>query len=211
MSVAVLQTPLAKFAHDVFTLYRPDRLHQSNRGVAEELTKIAEAKLRASERVQLNKYIASLAFFQGLKVPSFGMNTSQKATATELAELFKVLPVALVAFAATPSTILNARCGDCCNLLACAACCVRVMLCHLNANAQFATLLADVLEFQTLRDLEVHTEATLAALDQARKRRATQLLHSVNELCSSVPVLTLCVVLQGSSCMLAAYALGPRW
>ena len=27
-----------------------------------------------------------------------------------------------------------------------------------------------MLEFQTLRDLEVHTEATLAALDQARKR-----------------------------------------
>ena len=113
MSVAVLQTPLANFAHvhDVFTLYRPDRLHQSNRGVAEELTKIAEAKLRASERVQLNKYIASLAFFQGLKVPSFGMNTSQKATATELADLFKVLPVALVAFAATRSTILNAMQG----------------------------------------------------------------------------------------------------
>ena len=44
------------------------------------------------------------------------------------------------------------------------------MLCPLTAHIQFAMLLADVLEFQTLRDLEVHTEATLAALDQARKR-----------------------------------------
>ena len=113
MSAAVLQMPLANFAHvdDVFTLYRPDRLHQSNRGVAEDLTKIAEAKLQASERVQLNKYIASLAFFQGVKVLRFGLNTSQKATATELADLFKVLPVALVAFAATRSTILNAMQG----------------------------------------------------------------------------------------------------
>ena len=125
MSVAVLQTPLANFAHvdDVFTLYYPDRLHQSNRGVAEDLTKIAEAKLQASQRVQLNKYIASLAFFQGLKVPSFGLNTSQKATATELADLFKVLPVALVAFAATRSTILNAMQG-----VVTGAACLRVLL-----------------------------------------------------------------------------------
>ena len=37
------------------------------------------------------------------------------------------------------------------------------MLCPLTANVHVATLLADVLKFQTLRDLEVHTEATLAA------------------------------------------------
>ncbi|KAL0024007.1 hypothetical protein WJX77_008088 [Trebouxia sp. C0004] len=40
-------TPLANFAHvdDVFTLYYPDRLHHSNRGVAEDPTKTAEAEL----------------------------------------------------------------------------------------------------------------------------------------------------------------------
>ncbi|DBA67881.1 TPA: hypothetical protein ACH3X2_014147 [Trebouxia sp. C0005] len=81
MSVAVPQTPLASFAHvvDVFTLHYPDRLHQSNRSVAEELTKIAEAKSQASECVQLNKYIGSLAFFQGLKEYRFWSEHEEKS------------------------------------------------------------------------------------------------------------------------------------
>ena len=45
----------------------------------------------------INLYICALPRFPGWSLPSFGLDMSRKATATELANLFKVLPVALLA------------------------------------------------------------------------------------------------------------------
>ena len=54
--------------------------------------------MRPADLTRLNGYIESQPPFPGLKLPSAGLNTSVKATATEFADLFKLLPVAMLAF-----------------------------------------------------------------------------------------------------------------
>ena len=55
------------------------------------------SELTAQQLATLNSYLATLPSFPGFKAPSFGLATNRKATASEMADLFKLLPVALLA------------------------------------------------------------------------------------------------------------------
>ena len=83
------------FVDNVYSLYHTDRLHQSNRGLAEDIVRFLHAGLKPADLAVLNGYLQSLPPFPGFKIPSFGLQQNEKATATEQANLFKLLPVAL--------------------------------------------------------------------------------------------------------------------
>ncbi|DBB03141.1 TPA: hypothetical protein ACH3X1_013371 [Trebouxia sp. C0004] len=133
-------TALIGFAYveDAYGLYYNDRLHQSNRGLAEDQVRFLHAMLKPAELAKLNGYLQSMPSFPGFKVPSFGLMEKEKSTATEQANLFKLLPVALFVLP--------------------------------RVNAVFGLAMQELLRFQTLRDLEQHTEKSLSDLDKARKR-----------------------------------------
>ena len=85
-------------------------MHQSNLGTAQILIRMIQ-EYREAHLARLNEYIKSLPKFPGLKLPSFGLTPGEKATATELADLFKVLPVALLLVPALRSKFLHASQG----------------------------------------------------------------------------------------------------
>ncbi|DBA96935.1 TPA: hypothetical protein ACH3X1_001266 [Trebouxia sp. C0004] len=95
------------FVRNVYELYFPDRLHQSNRGTPEEVARLLEQSLQPAQKKALNGYLSSLPRFPNLKVPSFGLDTGKKTTATKTADLCKVLPVAILAFASVRATFLE--------------------------------------------------------------------------------------------------------
>ncbi|DBA83943.1 TPA: hypothetical protein ACH3X1_006439 [Trebouxia sp. C0004] len=102
-------TPLQGFGfvRNVYELYFPDRLHQSNRGTPVEVARLLEQSLQPAQKKALNGYLSSLPRFPNLKVPSFSLDTGKKTTATKTADLFKVLPVAVLAFASVRATFLE--------------------------------------------------------------------------------------------------------
>lgn len=157
-----MQSPLAgfRYAPDVYRLYYTDRLHQSNMGPAQILTRMIQDHCEC-HLARLNEYINSLPAFPGLKLPSFGLTPGEKATAIEFADLFKVLPVALLLIPALRAKFLHATQG---RMLCVELSCLYDLFCVL-------ALLAELLEFHTLRDLEQHTEMSLTALDMQRKRQ----------------------------------------
>lgn len=108
------QTPLQGFGYvrNVYSLYFPDRLHQSNRGTPEEVTRLLEARLTTTQKDSLNAYLLTSPPFHGFRMPSFGLDTSRRATATKIADLFKLLPVAVLAFTAMSATFLPALQGS---------------------------------------------------------------------------------------------------
>ncbi|KAL0036462.1 hypothetical protein WJX77_008767 [Trebouxia sp. C0004] len=139
-SLALAQlTPLAgfRFVPNVFDLYFPDRLHQSNLASAQVIIRFIQ-QLFVAEMQAFNDYFKTLSSFPAFNIPSFGLTPDGKATASEYADLFKVLPVAMLAVARARSLYLHPT--------------------------------QELLEFQTLRDLEQHTESSLQALDEQRKR-----------------------------------------
>ncbi len=80
-----------------FDLYYNDRLHASSRGVPENILQWLETALGQTRVAALNAYIAALPGFPGLTLPSHGLAQGEKASAIQMANLFKVLPVALLA------------------------------------------------------------------------------------------------------------------
>ena len=56
-----------------------------------------ENALGQTKVVALNAYIAALPGFPGLTLPTHGLAQGEKASATQMANLFKMLPVALLA------------------------------------------------------------------------------------------------------------------
>ena len=96
---------------NVYSLYFPDGLHQSNRGTPEEVTRLLEARLTAAQKHSLDAYLLACPPFHGFRVPSFGLDTSRRATATKIADLFKLLPVAVLAFTSMSAAFLPALQG----------------------------------------------------------------------------------------------------
>ncbi len=80
-----------------FDLYYNDRLHASSRGVPENILQWLENALGQTRSAALNAYIAALPGFPGLTLPTHGLAQGEKASATQMANLFKMLPVALLA------------------------------------------------------------------------------------------------------------------
>lgn len=113
-TIVLPQTPLQGFGYirNVYSLYFPDRLHQSNRGTPEEVTRLLEARLTATQKHSLNAYLLACPSFHGFRMPSFGLDTSRRATATKIADLFKLLPVAILAFTSLRATFLPALQGS---------------------------------------------------------------------------------------------------
>lgn len=94
--LAVLQTLLAGFYNTgPFKLIFPDELHQAMKGDQEHLIHTVE-QLPASDQHLVNMAVLASPMFSGLRLPSGGLEYS-KAFAQQLAALFKVLPVALLA------------------------------------------------------------------------------------------------------------------
>ena len=60
----------------------------------------------------LNEYVTSLPSYLGVRIPSYGLDTNKNATATERADLFKLLPVALLAFPSAKTLFLQAIQGQ---------------------------------------------------------------------------------------------------
>ena len=104
-AVGGLQTPLAGFGFvlNAYGLYFPDRLHQSDLGIALAIIRFMH-RLVAAVLDRLNEYLNTLPSFHALNIPSFGHG---KATASEHGDLFKVLPVALLADPTACSTFLH--------------------------------------------------------------------------------------------------------
>ena len=68
----------------------------------------------------LNEYITSLPSYFGVRIPGYGLDTKQSANATERADLFKLLPVAILAFPSIKGTFLQTIQGKCfCNARCC--------------------------------------------------------------------------------------------
>ncbi|DBB03144.1 TPA: hypothetical protein ACH3X1_013374 [Trebouxia sp. C0004] len=154
-----MQTPLAGFGFvpNVFDLYFPDRMHSSALGPAQVVqTMIQQHPDCIIGLARLNKYIAELPQFPGFNVPSFGLTPGEKASAAEFADLFKVLPVTILAVSSLRVTFLYA--------------------------------VQELLEFQTLRDLEQHSRASLKALEEQRKRAQYALLELEKEGPDGLPV-----------------------
>ncbi len=106
-----LQTPLAgfNFVPDVYQLYYPERLHQSSRGTAEVLADMLQDKLLQIKQLSvLNEYVTSLPSYFGVRIPSYGLDNKKNANATERADLFKLLPVAILAFPSVKAIFLQA-------------------------------------------------------------------------------------------------------
>ena len=109
-----LQTPLAGFGFDpnVFGKYFPDRLHSGDLGPAQLVKVMIQQHPDCVARLdQLNEYIKHLPSFPGFNLPSFGLTSGQRATAYELADLFKILPVAILAVTSLRTTFLPAAQG----------------------------------------------------------------------------------------------------
>ncbi|DBA92041.1 TPA: hypothetical protein ACH3X2_003765 [Trebouxia sp. C0005] len=93
-------TPLAGFnlVPDVYELYYPDRLHQSNKGTAEVLAEMVQDKVMQTGHLHmLNEYLTCLPSYFGVRIPGFGLDSKKRANATQCADLFKLLPVAILA------------------------------------------------------------------------------------------------------------------
>lgn len=117
-----MQTPLAGFGFDpnVFGRYLPDRLHSGDLGPAQLVKVMIQQHPDCVARLdQLNDYIKGLPSFPGFNLPSFGLTSGQRATASELADLFKILPVAILAVASLRSTFLPAAQGLFLSMLVC--------------------------------------------------------------------------------------------
>ncbi|KAL0018413.1 hypothetical protein WJX79_005315 [Trebouxia sp. C0005] len=84
------------FVTNAYATYYPDRLHQSSRGLAETIMGFLQKRLAIRELASLNSYIGLLPGFPAFNVPSAGMDVDKKATASEMADLFKLMPVALL-------------------------------------------------------------------------------------------------------------------
>ena len=80
-----------------FDLYYKDRLHASSRGVPENILQWLENALGQTRVATLNAYIAALPGFSGLTLPTHGLAQGEKTSATQMANLFKMLSVALLA------------------------------------------------------------------------------------------------------------------
>ena len=106
--VGGLQTPLAgfRFVLNAYGLYFPDRLHQSDLGVALAIIRFIH-HLVSAVLAKLNEYLKTLPSFHALNIPGFGLDPHGKATASEHGDLFKVLPVALLAAPTACSTFLH--------------------------------------------------------------------------------------------------------
>lgn len=85
------------FVDNVYGLSFTERLHQSNRGTSEHIMRFLEGNCTPEELSAINMYIAQLPSFPGLDLPSKGLAVTKKASATQLANVFKLLPVALLA------------------------------------------------------------------------------------------------------------------
>ena len=97
--VCVLQSAYADFpgVANYFDLYYNDRLHSSSRGVPESIMQWVEPAIGKPGVTALNAYIKRLPSYPGLTLPSHGLAEGEKASATQMANLFKMLPVALLA------------------------------------------------------------------------------------------------------------------
>ena len=91
-----LQSVLAGLAFtDCYALLQPDRMHMGSKGIVERCVISAESFLTALEMYLLRGYLASLNPFPALRLPAAGLD-SAGITATEMASLGRVLPVALL-------------------------------------------------------------------------------------------------------------------
>ena len=74
----------------------PDDLHQAMKGDQEHLLNIIDAQFPPRDRGLVNSAILSVPPFPGLRLPSQGLTTTV-CFGTQLAAMFKVTPVALLA------------------------------------------------------------------------------------------------------------------
>ncbi len=87
-------------------------MHSGDLGPAQLLKAMIQQHPDCLARLdQLNAYMKALPSFPGLDFPSFGLSSGQRATASELADLFKLLPVTILAVATLRSTFLYAAQG----------------------------------------------------------------------------------------------------
>lgn len=78
---------------------------------------LIQNKCQPRQLAAVNAYIRTLPSLQGWSLPSNGLDMSRKATATELANLFKVLPVALLAVPSLFATFGEVMQGETCRVL----------------------------------------------------------------------------------------------
>ena len=84
------------FVNNYLELYHTDRLHASDKGLPKDLIKFLHESCSLEEQQKISKYLRSLPSYPGHKHPSFGLDTGRACTASELAGLFKMLPLALL-------------------------------------------------------------------------------------------------------------------
>ena len=59
----------------------------------------------------MNEYLKNLPRFPGLRLPSFGFDQTERCTATQTADFFEVLAVAVLAFPAVSKQFAGAISG----------------------------------------------------------------------------------------------------
>ena len=113
-----MQTVLEGFNNtDPFRLVFPDDLHQSMKGNQEHLLEVIKAHLPRDCGL-VNAAIMSVPPFPGLRLPSRGLSTVA-CFGTQLAAMFKVTPVALLAAQSSDAAIdlaerlATVMCGKC--------------------------------------------------------------------------------------------------
>jgi hypothetical protein len=92
------------FVRNCYSLVWPDRLHQTDRGLFEYILEILVRCTTAEERISLNRLLFASPNFPCMRLPSCGVNIKMrgaKFTATELATLFKCVPVLLLSIHST--------------------------------------------------------------------------------------------------------------
>lgn len=104
--VVWMQPPMAGFnnVRNCYSLVWPDRLHQTDRGLFEYILEILVRCTSADEHVSLNRLLFASPSFPSMRLPSCGVNIKRggaKFTATELATLFKCVPVLLLSIYST--------------------------------------------------------------------------------------------------------------
>ena len=84
------------FVANFYNLYYTDRLHQSDKGLAEGSMAWLQKACSGQELEDINSYVCGLPPFPGFKLPTYGLDKDKPCTATELSNIFRLLPVALL-------------------------------------------------------------------------------------------------------------------
>ena len=105
-----LQSPMDgfTFVNNFFLTYYIDRLHASDKGLPENIMGMLQAACSDEELDAIREYVQSLPSYLAHKYPSQGLDKESPCTATETANLFKLLPVALLLiFRATQKMLMD--------------------------------------------------------------------------------------------------------